>query len=199
MTPKHVRSAFDTAYYRTFYEDPDTRAVEPGDTRKLVLFVMHYLSYLGVDTRSVLDVGCGLGLWRGVLEEIDPGIEYTGVESSADACRRFGWAQGTVDSFRSENTYDLVVCQSVFQYLEEDEILSGLENLASLCAGGAYIEVVTREDWERNCDQRTTDGAIHLRDAAWYREAIEKHFVRCGGGVFVPSHAPPVLYEMERP
>ena len=41
-----------------------------------------------------------------------------------------------------------MICQSVFQYVPAAEVRRGLRNLAGLCRGAAYLEVVTREDWE---------------------------------------------------
>ena len=57
---------------------------------------------------------------------------------------------------------------------------------------------MTREDWDENCDQRATDGKIHLRPTEWYRREISRYFDNCGGGVFVPKDSPVVFYELEK-
>jgi len=146
----------------------------------------------------VLDIGCGLGGWRDAMRRHCPDAVYTGVDASPELCRRYGWRQGTVSGFRSRSSFDLVVCRSVLQYLPADEVRRGVENLACLCRGAAYIELVSREDWERNCDRTATDGAIYRRSAAWYRRTVGRCFTNCGGGVFLPKDSDVVLYELEK-
>jgi SAM-dependent methyltransferase len=195
---KSARTTFDRAYYRRFYEDPDTRSVGPADTGRLVAHVAAYLKYLDIPVRTALDVGCGLGLWRALLAEHFPGLRYTGIETSEYACERFGWRRASVATFESASRYDLVICQSVLQYVSAGEVRAGIRNLARLCGGAMYLELVTREDWERNCDRSGTDGEIHLRAARWYRRLLAPHFTNCGGGVFLPVTSDTVLYEMEK-
>ena len=38
-----------------------------------------------------------------------------------------------------------------------------------------------------NCDPDRTDHTMNRLDAAWYRKVISRHFINCGGGVFVPK------------
>jgi len=197
MTRK-PRTSFDHEYYERFYRDPETRAFERSDTESLVLSVMYCLRRLGVPVRTVLDVGCGLGLWKQPLGRYDPRIRYTGVETSLYLRRKYGWKSGSITTFKSSRKYDLVICQSVLQYLPARDARAALRNLASLCAGAMYLEIVTKEDWEENCDRRSTDGHIYLRTAAWYRKEILKYFTSCGGGVFLPNDSPVVLYELEK-
>ena len=75
-----------------------------------------YLQYLRVPVRRVLDVGCGIGLWRDVVRGISRGI-FQGVEYSAYLCRRFGWERGSVLDYRSSEPFDLVICQGVLPCL----------------------------------------------------------------------------------
>jgi SAM-dependent methyltransferase len=193
-----ARATFDEAYFRHFYEDPGARGGDPEDTERLVAHVAAYLRYLDIPARTVLDVGCGLGLWRPALHRHLPGARYTGVDTSPYLCRRFGWQRASIVSFSSRSKYDLIVCQSLLQYLTAREVRAGIANLAELCGGAMYLEIVTREDWEKNCDQSGTDGRIHLRTARWYRAVIRRHFTNCGGGLFLPADSPTVLYELEK-
>ena len=73
---------FDAAYYRRFYEDPSTRVIDRAAVARLVRFVAAYLSHLGLPLRSVLDLGCGIGLWRDALQKVAPRARYQGVEVS---------------------------------------------------------------------------------------------------------------------
>jgi len=195
---KSVRSTFDKPYYYKFYENPETRAVEQKDVACLVDFILHYLEYLGIRVGRILDIGCGLGMCRQALEKCGDAVEYAGVETSEYLCRQYGWKHDSVTSFTSRSKYDLVICRSVFQYLKTSDARTGIRNLARLCRGALYLEVVTKEDWNHNCDKRATDGAIHLRSADWYRKEIRRYFTSCGGGVFIPNDSPVVLYELEK-
>lgn len=189
---------FDRAYYDRFYRNPRTRVYEPAEVRKLCAFVVAYLEHLDVPIRRVLDLGCGLGYWRDALEELRPNADYTGVEVSDYLCDECGWERGSVVDYRGRGSYDLVVCQGVLQYLTNAEATEALDNLARLCRGALFLEVLTKEDWERNCDRSVTDGSVHLRTARWYRQRLREEFVNAGGGMFLARETGVVLYELER-
>jgi trans-aconitate methyltransferase len=192
-----VRTRFDAAYYRRFYEDPGTAVGSREETRLLVDFVAAYVKYLRIPVRRMLDAGCGLGRWKKPLADHFPHASYTGVEVSDYLCRTCGWEQGSVVDYRAPEPFDLVVCQGVLQYLPEQDAADAIANLARLCGGALYLEVVTAEDWKNACDRRVTDARVHRRPAAWYRERLARYFIACGGGVFVPRDARVVLYELE--
>ena len=90
-----------------------------------------------------------------------------------------------------------MICQSVLQYLDREEALSAVSNLARLCRGLLYLEALTREDWELHCNRKVTDGRVHLRPADWYRRALSRHFRPLGGGIFLPHDSDAVLYSLE--
>lgn len=186
---------FDRAYYDRFYRDPGTRVASGEDTDKLATFVVAYLRFLGLEPETVVDLGCGLGTWRDALARIAPDAEYTGVEVSEYLCAEYGWEQGSVVDYRAEHEFDLVICQGVLQYV--DDVDAAVENLADLCQGALFLEVLTRQDWEQNCDRRRTDGNVHLRTAAYYRKRLRPHFVNAGGGVFVSRRTGLSLFELE--
>ncbi len=198
MGQKKTRNIFDNSYYEKFYVNPQTRAVEEKDIVLLVNHICSYLRYLRIPVKSALDMGCGLGLWKKPLEDQFPGIAYTGVDSSSQLCARLGWKHSSITDYHTRKRFDLVICQSVLQYLPDNEINAALENIHSLCRGGMYLEVVTHEDWRTNCDQSRTDGKIHLRPAKWYRKKVGKYFSNCGGGLFLPAESQATMYEMER-
>jgi 2-polyprenyl-3-methyl-5-hydroxy-6-metoxy-1,4-benzoquinol methylase len=114
------------------------------------------------------------------------------------ACEKYGWHQASVEEFRSPTKYDLVICQDVLPYLEQPRLEQAIRNIARHCAGAAYLQVITLEDWNNDvCDPKRTDRTMHRFDAAWYRAALGRHFVNCGGGVFVPRGGDAVLWELE--
>lgn len=196
--PSRPPEAFGEAYYRRYYIDPGTRVRSRAADQKLARFVFGYMGHLGLPVRRVLDLGCGLGQWKGLTRAAHPAAGYTGVELSPYLCRKYGWEESSAAEYRGRGQFDLILCQSVMQYLGDDEARAAVANLARLCRGAVYLEIVTREDWAKHCDQRFTDGDIHLRSGAWYRELLLRHFRAAGGGLFLPRRAGPVLYELEK-
>jgi len=192
-----VREHFDADYYRRFYGNAATRSVTPAEVRRQMAFLTAYLRHLRLPVRRILDLGCGLGLMRAPLEEAFPRGRYTGVEWSLYLCEQLGWTHGSVVDFSASRPFDLVVCHDVLQYLDDAQAARAVENLAHLCRGALYLGVLSREDWERNCDRERTDEQVVLRPAAWYRRRLARHFVNAGGGVFLSRNAPVVLWSLE--
>ncbi len=188
---------FDEAYYQRHYFDPATRVSDPQTVARLGRFVGSYLEYLDVEVERVLDFGCGVGHWKGVLEALFGNIDYEGVEISEFLCERFGWRHGSVVDCETEPA-DLVVCQGVLQYLDDDEAEQAIANLAAHTAQALYLEALTDNDWAQAVDQSVTDGDVHLRSGAWYKERLAPYFQSCGGGIFVARDAGIVLYDLER-
>ena len=84
----------DEAYYQRYYFDKKTSVADPAHMERLGTFVCSYLKYLRVPVRRVLDVGCGVGLWQGIMARHFPDAAYHGVEFSTYLCERFGWEHG---------------------------------------------------------------------------------------------------------
>jgi len=194
-TPR--KFSFDKGYYRKYYEDPRTRVADGTSCAVLADFIFSYLRYLEVPVARVLDIGCGTGLWRQEVRRHHPSARYVGVEKSAYACRKYGWEQGCLTTYRSKKAFDLVICNDVIQYLNEAEAESAIRNLAKLTRAAVYLKLLTLEDWEHNCDRTVTDGQVYMRSASWYRERLKRDFLACGGGIFLKKDAPAVLYELE--
>jgi SAM-dependent methyltransferase len=190
--------AFGEAYYRRYYLDPATRVRAGAAQDRLAGFVFGYLAHLGVPVRRVLDLGCGLGHWRAPLRKRHPRAAYTGVEISEYLCETHGWERGSAADYPGRGRFDLVICQSVLQYLGDDEARAAVDNMARLCRGALYLEIITAEDWREHCDRRLTDGKIHLRPDAWYRRLLGRRFRSAGGGLFLPIESPVVLYQLEK-
>ena len=189
---------FDRAYYDRFYRNARTRVYDPAEVRALCNYVLAYLDHLDVGVRRVLDLGCGLGYWRDALEELRPGLKYVGVEVSEYLCDQYGWERGSIVDYRGRGSFDLVICQGVLQYLTAEEAERAIANLGRLCRGALYLEVLTKEDWEQNCDRSLTDGDVHRRPARWYRQRLHPRFLNGGGGVFIRRETGVVLYELEK-
>lgn len=189
---------FDAEYYARHYEDPRTRVACAASTARLAAFVCSYLKYLRLPVRNVLDLGCGLGLWREPLAAHFPRARWQPVEWSDHLCARFGWQKGSVLDYAGTETFDLVICQGVLPYLDDRACARALANLARLCRGALYLEAISAGDWAERVDQAATDGNVHLRTATWYRTRLARAFTNCGGGLFVKRDSGTVLFELEQ-
>jgi trans-aconitate methyltransferase len=189
---------FDAAYYRRFYRDPRTRVSSRAAVARLARFVHGYLGYLGIPVRAILDAGCGVGFWRDAAASLWPRARYSGIEISAYSCRRYGWTPASIVDYKPARQFDLIVCQSVLQYLSDHDAARAIDNLSTLARGAVYLEVPTTEDWKETCDRRRTDGAVQLRPERWYRRRLARRFVAAGGGVFVARSAAATFYALER-
>ena len=192
---------FDEAYYQRYYVDKKTSVIDPAHAARLGAFVCAYLDYVRVPVRRVLDMGCGIGLWREAVARHFPGAHYHGVEISTYLCERHGWTHGSVVDYAlsvGEAPYDLVICQGVLPYLSPPDLQRALANLGRLCQGGLYIEAVTREDYERGViDEELTDPRLFRHRAALYRRGLSPHFRELGGGVWLSRQAELPLFELE--
>lgn len=194
-----VRDTFDKSYYDRYYAARSTAVVSEEDIRRLARFVMSYLAHLRVRVETVLDCGCGVGMWRSALQQIDARIRYTGIDPSAYLCETYGWVRSSIAGFGTRRKFDLVVCQDVLQYVGDDEARRSIAKLARLCRGALYFDVPTREDVDNGrLEWDKTDQAIHLRSVRWYRELLDKRFTGAGGGVFVPNDSATVVLALER-
>ncbi len=191
------QKTFDADYYRRFYLDPKTQVRDISRPSPLSQYIFGFLGHFDIPVRRVLDLGCGLGQWKGELAKVNPKAQYTGVEYSPYLCEQFGWVQGSASNFQGRGQYDLVICQSVFQYLTDSEAIAGIANLARLCRGAVYLEIITAHDWKNNCDQDVTDGKVFLRTGAWYRKYLNRYFKNIGGGIFLPITSNVIFYELE--
>ncbi|MPM34414.1 hypothetical protein SDC9_80997 [bioreactor metagenome] len=189
---------FDEAYYQRFYFDKKTSVIDVEHARRLGSFVCSYLAYLRVPVQRVLDVGCGVGLWREAVGQHFPGASYHGVEFSSYLCERFGWEQGSVIDYRSDEPFDLVICQGVLPYLSTADLKRALDNLGRLSRGGLYVEAVSREDYERGViDEDLTDARLFRHRASLYRQGLQTHFRELGGGVWLSDRCDVPLFELE--
>lgn len=190
---------FDEAYYQRFYFDKKTSVVDPEHMERLGNFVCSYLKYLRVPVQSVLDVGCGIGLWKSIVVQHFPDASYHGVEFSPYLCERFGWQQGSVVDYAASTPFDLVICQGVLPYLSPPDLKAALLNLGRLTKGALYVEAVSREDYEQDTiDEDLTDSRVFRHRADLYRRGLCEGFVELGGGVWLSHHAEVPTFALER-
>lgn len=193
-----VPNRFDANFYRRYYLDPRTRVVSRVEMARRARLVAAFVRHGELRVRSILDLGCGLGLMRAPLLREFPGARYTGVEASPYLCRKLGWTEGSAATFTARRPFDLVICYDVLQYLAVREAAAAVRNLGRICAGVLHFGVLTREDWDLYCDQGTTDRNVHIRPADWYRRRLAPDFINAGSGMFVRRGAPIHLWELDQ-
>jgi len=175
---------FDEAYYNHYYHDEDTRVFARECTPRFAKFAFSYLDLMQIPIKSACDLGCGLGYWRNYLRARPEKISYTGVDKSEYACSRFGWINSTVEEYRPGRRFDLVICQSVLQYLGDDAINSAAENIAEITRKAFLLEVPTEWDFENTLSSRS-DSNVHKRSKQFYLALFAPWFENYGGGLFI--------------
>ncbi len=189
------RRDFDAAYYRRFYGRRPVhgrRAIG-----RLAEGVLGLCAWWGIPVRSVLDVGAGPGYWREWLAVNRPAVRYRGVDASPYACRRFGHELGDIAEWRPPRPYDLVVCQDVLQYLDDDRASRAISNLAAATRAVLYLQAPTAGDRRAVIDPLHSDLSAVFRPACWYRDHLARHFCEIGAGLFHPRRSAIRFYELE--
>jgi SAM-dependent methyltransferase len=189
--------SFDRDYYERYYYDQQTAVTSRREMQARARLVAAYTEHVGLPIRRVLDAGCGTGLLRAPLKRYLPRATYTGIETSDYLCKRYGWQQASIESYKPSAPFDLIVCYDVLQYLASPIASRALTNLGRLCRGVLYFTALTRVDWDHNCDQSRTDPDVHLRSAQWYRTRLRPRFREAGAGFWVRRGAPVTIWDLE--
>jgi len=156
------------------------------------------LRQAGIPIRSIIDIGCGIGLLQKPFASVLPRARYVGLESSEYLCARYGWTRGSAVDYTPQRPSDLAVCYDVLQYLNDRDAARALDNLARLTRSALYVSALTEEDWRDNCDRLRTDRAVHLRSGDWYRRRLKKNFHYLGFGVWLRRGVTAILWDLER-
>jgi hypothetical protein len=190
------RERFDAEYYRRYY---GRRPVH--DRRRigqLATAVLSLAAWWRLPMRSVLDVGAGKGYWGDWLAAHHPRIRYHGIDASRYACRRYGHELADLATWEPGRSADLVVCQSVLQYLDDRDATRAIDVLRRACAGLLFVEVPTLADRESVIDPAGSDLDVHWRTGRWYRQRLTAGFVEIGAGLWLSRTVPLPLFELER-
>jgi 2-polyprenyl-3-methyl-5-hydroxy-6-metoxy-1,4-benzoquinol methylase len=187
---------FDAVYYARFY------GRRPVHTRRqighLAEGVLSFARWWRIPIRSVLDVGAGKGYWRDWLAELHPTVKYHGIDASDYACRRFHHERADIASWDPPRRYDLVVCQSMMQYLGDAHATKAIGTLAEACRGLLLFDTPTVSDRDTVIDPSSTDLDVHWRSGGWYRQQLTVGFMEIGAGLWLSRECPAVFFELER-
>jgi 2-polyprenyl-3-methyl-5-hydroxy-6-metoxy-1,4-benzoquinol methylase len=188
---------FDLEYYQRFYFNRRTAVTSKAEMRARARLIAGCVDYIGLPVGKILDAGCGVGLLRAPLLRGLKRASYTGLEFSDYLCRRYGWQQGSIETFRTRERFDLVICYDVLQYLSAAAARRAIANLARLCRGALYFGALTREDWNDNCDQSRTHRIPGLRAGSWYRRQLSSAFRPIGCGMWLKRDLPLTLWNLD--
>jgi SAM-dependent methyltransferase len=195
-----VGKQYDADYFRHWYQ-VRARSGQADLGRKVAMAVALAEFYLQRPIRSVLDVGCGEGVWRAPLLKLRPRLHYQGVDPSEYAVARFGARRnialarfGQLGELRFGAPADLLVCSDVIHYVPTAELRRGLRGLAELCDGVAFLELYAAGD-EIAGD---LDGYLARPAAAYRRWFRAAGFVPCGTQFYLSPnlHANAVALEV---
>jgi SAM-dependent methyltransferase len=175
---------FDAAYYRRHIA-------------RLGEGVISLASWWHIPVRSVLDVGAGKGYWREWLAATHPRVKYHGIDTSEYACRRYHHELANIAVWRPRRRYDLVVCQSVIQYLDDGGAAKAIGTLGDACRGLLLFDAPTVADRETVIDPSSTDLDVRWRTGSWYRKRLTVGFTEIGGGLWLSRECHVPFFELE--
>ena len=183
--PKGPPKVYDAAYFAKWYRDPRTRVHTPESVRRKVRMVVGVAEYfLRRKVRSVLDVGCGEGAWRGELRRLRPEVRYEGIDPSEYVVRKHGRRRnislGRFEDLPSldlrSRKYDLIVCADVLQYVAAAALTRGVRRISDTLGGVAFLEAYTSGD-----EMEGDLSGWHQRSKAEYRAVFQgAGLVGCG-------------------
>ncbi len=192
-----LHDQFDQTYYERFYLSPKTRVISADEHSHLAKFVFEFAKYNGLEIRSVLDVGAGIGLWKRWIAKNAKKASYLGTEVSKAMCKEHGFENRDIARWRDRQQYDLIICQGVLQYLPDPDVAPAIANLAAMSQGLLYAEITTRLDLRERTDEELTDKNIFIRNGSYYRGILQKHFLPVGCGLWWSKELTPPFYELE--
>ena len=146
---------FDDRYYRRFYGKGGAHDRE--QVEHLATGVHHLAAWWGVRVRSVLDVGAGMGFWRDWYREQHPEVKVRSIDVSEYACATWGHERRDIADWRPPRQFDLVVCHSVLQYLDDERVVRAIDHLVGATRHLLYLELPTRDDLRHLVDRSATD------------------------------------------
>jgi predicted TPR repeat methyltransferase len=189
---------FDAAYFRRFYESRRSRVYSDEQVDHLARGVTGFVRWFGGDIESVLDVGAGTGLWGRWFKANMPEVKYRSVDVSDYACNAYGHEKRDISSWRGRDRHDLVVCQGVLPYLEDQACARAAANMAAMCRGFLYLEAITKRDLREVCDRSKTDVRVFARSRGFYRRLLARHFDPIGCGLHHVRGGTALFYDLER-
>lgn len=190
------RNTFDEPFFKRFYSSTPVHSRRKIES--LATAVHNMCAWWDVGISSVIDVGAGLGYWRDWYTSNHPRVKVRSIDVSEHACATYHHELRDISTWQPNRGFDLVICQSVLQYLSNSKAEAAIENLAVATKRVMYLEVPTLSDLKYVVDRQSTDFDIYGRSGEWYRKRLIKHFVHAGAGLWIAKTSDIALYEFER-
>lgn len=185
---------FDSAYYARFYGKDGAHDEER--IHHLATAVHSMCLWWGVAIETVFDIGAGMGMWRDWYNNTHPNIHVRSIDISPYACETWGHECRNIAKWKPREKYDLVICHSVLQYLDNASFVDAVYNIASATRHILYLELPTKSDYENIVDPQGTDLQVFQRSGAWYRKHLSEYFTQVGAGLWIKTNSVP-MYELE--
>lgn len=145
-TPTTTSELYDQRYAGD-YMDTDAYSVwGHGDLRTQQ--VLEALSFVQIRPQLVLDYGCGVGAWLGLLSHAFPNAQFYGVDISKAAIEKvkkkypghhFEYFNGLTAPF-AEMQFDLVFSYHVLEHV--DDIDASIKDIARMLKPGGYAVII---------------------------------------------------------
>lgn len=190
------RNTFDKLFFKRFYASAPVHSRRKIET--LATAVHNMCAWWDVSISRVLDVGAGRGYWRDWYASFHPRVKVISIDVSEHACTKYHHEMRDISTWQPNRSFDLVICQSVLQYLSNKSADAAILHLASATKQVMYLEVPTTSDLKYVVDRQSTDLDIYSRTGEWYRKRLLKHFVHAGAGLWIAKTSEIALYEFER-
>ncbi|MCG9876131.1 MAG: class I SAM-dependent methyltransferase [Leptospiraceae bacterium] len=212
MHPKANKGlVMDEKYWNTLYgETYDIDGV--FNAKKHASYVKSLLTLMETKVQSLGDFGFGkAALLREFVKALKP-ARVIAVEPSperVEELRTKPWIQNvhiqihnsTLQDFNPPYLkyapLDLIICNSVFQYMEDGDIKKVTEKL-SKSTRFLYFTVPTKKDYERMKKQIAfSDPYAFVRSTEFYRRILSKHFNFVGYNLLESKYQNPPVFEEE--
>lgn len=190
------RTTFDATFFKRYYSSNPVHS--RSKIESLATAVHNMCGWWDAKISSVLDVGSGLGYWRDWYASNHPRVRVHSIDVSEHACIKYHHELCDISTWQPDRSFDLVICQSVLQYLPNRRAEAAIEHLAAATRLVMYLEVPTTSDLKHVVDHRSTDFDIYARSSEWYRKRLIKHFIHAGAGLWISKTSDIALYEFER-
>lgn len=188
-----TNSNFSKKYWDENYSQPNTMDCI-GNAHEHVAYLWYFLKLEKVDVSSIIDFGFGYGyLFQKMLKKFIPykacGIEPSKYAFDKARARKLQPVESTELKLYNESLekwcerknhsrlrFDLGICTSVFQYLDE-ETLKKCIPIMSQRVKYLYLTVPTDVELERQIEELDFHDQYALkRNSKFYREILSPHF-----------------------
>lgn len=150
------------------------------------------------DVRTLLDVGCGNGIFLNYLLTEKPSLKVLGIDRSEAALKYLKTEKktGSIDSIDlADRSFDCVTCLEVIEHLPADIYAKGLDELARVADRYLIVSVPFEENLEESlnqCPECKTIFNINLHFRSFTKEKLNSEFIKRG---FTPIQTKTMGYQ----